>query len=307
MEQFNTWLNHLRYLKREGAYSAYDTWRWLSHRRDLARVINQTEIRFIGLRRCGNHAVLNWIRKQAGGTVCFLNNVEPDMSPFRFYHLHFPKDGYRSEAWGRFSQKDWLIYSYEDHSLRAIATQRYERNHDLYVGKTQARYNVLLLRDPFNWLASRLKKDYRTVKTPGETLVSLWIEQAKEFLGETNLLPHPTVAIRYNQWFSDEPYRRAIAHQLGLNFSDDGMDYVGSYGGGSSFEGMALTGQAQAMDVINRWRHFQDDDRFRALIANEELLHYSEQIFGAIAGTEELIRSARSSLTTAPYGYGQLG
>ena len=61
---------------------------------------------------------------------------------------------------------------------------------------------------------------------------------------------------------------------------------VSSYGGGSSFEQQNFTGNAQQMDVTNRWKLFLDNDEFLKLIKNDELLHYSEKIFGKRPDTE---------------------
>ncbi|MGD1949914.1 MAG: hypothetical protein ACFB14_09735 [Leptolyngbyaceae cyanobacterium] len=284
----NGQLNSLRRLKRDLAYDAYDLWRVLTQRQELKKVINQKEIRFIGLRRSGNHAVLHWLRAQIPNAK-FLNNVSVDTSPFRHYHLHFPHKGFHDEAWGKFQPKDCFIYSYEDHSLAAIARSRTETRHNLYVGKTQARYDVLVLRDPFNLLASRLKKEYLDVKTNDSSLVEMWIEHAKEYLGETNYLTNQKVVINYNRWFSEADYRQEIAAALNLDFSDAGLDYVSSYGGGSSFDEQGMSGNAQTMNVTCRWQTFAEDERFLSLIRNEELLHYADKIFGVMSGTE-LIR-----------------
>ncbi|MEM0979381.1 MAG: hypothetical protein AAGH78_03810 [Cyanobacteria bacterium P01_H01_bin.58] len=284
----NGQLNPLRKLKRELAYDAYDTWRKLTQQDKLSQVINQKEIRFIGLRRSGNHAVLHWIRAQEPNAK-FLNNVSVETSPFRHYHLHFPHKGFHDEAWGTFTPKDCFIYSYEDHSLAEIVNSKTEKRHDLYIGKTQNRYDVLVLRDPFNLLASRLRKGYLDVKTEGITLVEMWIEHAKEYVGETSYLTNKEVTINYNQWFLDKDYRQEIAAALDIKFSDSGLDYVSSYGGGSSFDEQGLSGNAQTMNVTNRWQSFANDERFLALIRNEELLHYSDKIFGVLSGTD-LIR-----------------
>ncbi len=77
-----------------------------------------------------------------------------------------------------------------------------------------------------------------------------------------------------------------ISAALNLEFSDAGLNYVSSYGGGSSFEKQNFTGNAQQMDVTNRWKLFLDNDEFLKLIKNDELLHYSEKIFGKRPDTE---------------------
>lgn len=281
------WLNQLRVAKRGLAYGGHDLWRAIANRNQLTQTVNQTEIRFIGLRRSGNHAILSWIMKQLPQKPYFLNNVAAGMSPLRFYHWHFPDKGYRGEAWGNFSKKDCLIHSYEDYSLREISNRYSHLRHDFWVGKTARSYDVLVLRDPFNLLASRLKKQYMDVKTPGASVVSLWLEHAKEYVGESSILRNTKVTINYNAWCKSLEYRQEISKNLNLTFSDAGFGYVSSYGGGSSFDGQSFQGDANKMDIENRWRAFQADEAFCTLVQNDELLHYSNLIFGEIPGTAQ--------------------
>ena len=42
------------------------------------------------------------------------------------------------------------------------------------------------------------------------------------------------------------------------------------------------------MKVLERWKQFSDDLFFKKLLNNEELIYYSERIFGQIPGTEAL-------------------
>ena len=281
----NNSLNHLRKAKRDLGYSAYDLYRILLQDSELSKIVNQKEIRFIGLRRSGNHALINWIKAQERDCY-FLNTIIAGMSPFRQKHLHFPNKGFRNEAWGKFNPKECFLYSYEDQSLVQITKPEYEKKHDLYMGKTKTRYDVLLLRDPFNLMASRLRKGYLDVKSRGVSLVDMWIEYAREFVGDTQYLTNNKVVINYNKWFSDFSYRQEIAQSLDIEFSDAGINYVSSYGGGSSFEAQDLSGKAQEMKVLRRWEAFADNPDFIALLRNETLLSYSDKIFGVVPGTE---------------------
>ncbi|MDE5124494.1 MAG: hypothetical protein O4965_32500, partial [Trichodesmium sp. St19_bin1] len=72
-------------------------------------------------------------------------------------------------------------------------------------------------------------------------------------------------------------------------FSDAGIDKVTVFGGGSSFEGKQFDGKATSMDVLNRWHKFCDYPQYKQFF-NEEVLKYSEKIFGHIPGTESLIK-----------------
>jgi hypothetical protein len=261
------------------------------------QIINQKEIRIAGMRRTGNHAIINWIKEQEKGQVLHLNNLVPNENPYRYKYQnlnsHFPQyqwsiEQFKTQAKGNLTYKDCLIYSYEDFALKEIFSQSFEKKHDLYVGKTTIRYDLLIIRDPFNLLASRLKNNYLPVKSLGKTAIALWIDYAKEYLGETNFLKHNKVCINYNLWVTERDYRQEVAHKLGIEFTDAGINKVLSHGGGSSFDGKKLDGEASKMDLNNRWQNFANDPVYRKLLDNEELLDYSQKIFGVIPGTEIL-------------------
>lgn len=283
----------LKKAERKLYYGFEDIVRMISPRHIRSQVINHKEMRVVGLRRSGNHAILNWIKKQQGGDLIHFNNAMINKNHYREkYHELIRKNKletinyWRQEAKGIFHEKDCLIHSYEDYSLDQVTNFLFELKHDIYFGKSQEKYDILILRDPFNLLASRGKKDYRDVKNKRKTDVDMWIEYAKEYLGETNFLKNKKICISYNHWFADVNYRRDIASQLNLEFSDASINKVSRQGGGSSFEGREYHGKAMNMDVCSRWKYFADDPSYRKLFDNQELLEYSLQIFGHIPGTE---------------------
>lgn len=271
-------------------------------------VVNEKEIRVVGLRRSGNHAVMNWIRKQQAEETIYINNVRPKENPFRAVYedqIRKSKDpslpGWRTkdidrwqrEAKGEFSTKKCLLYSYEDQPIEKLSDRNFEKKHDLYFGRSKVRYDVIIMRDPFNLFASRLRAsrkrevppdqfDFMRVKSKKSSLPQMWIDYAQEYLDETNYLRHTKVHINYNLWSTDPNYRCQIAKKLDLDFTDAGFDDVMTNGGGSSFDGVSLNGKASAMSVLERWKHFADDPHFRALIDDEILLDYAYEIFGTI-------------------------
>ena len=278
--------NKFRRWKRQLGYGIDDIFRTILWRNN--EIVNHKEIRVVGLRRTGNHAIINWIRKQHHGEVWHLNKVPVKRNPYRFLYEHYSQEKLRREATGDFLKKDCLIYSYEDFDLEQIADQSFENKHDIYLGKSAVRYDVLILRDPFNLMASRLKKDYMTVRNQNQTVVDLWISYAQEYLGETQYLTHNKVVINYNKWFADINYRQQLASQFNFNFSDVGIDEIKQQGGGSSFDQLNFEGRASEMNVLERWKEFANDPLYCNLLSNQELIDYSEKIFGYIPGTESL-------------------
>jgi len=275
--------------------------------------VNQKEFRILGLRRSGNHAIINWIGKQVKGNSVFINQVRPLENPYRDQYesqvllgRKLPEgdwkyrdiDWWEKEKRGEFSHKDCLIYSYEDQELEKVTRSSFEKKHDIYLGKSEERFDVIVMRDPFNLLASRLKTKPRKtgpnfsmleVYSRRYSLPELWISYAKECLGETSFLSSKKVFINYNKWFSDITYRKEIAAQLNIEFTDDGFNDVSISGRGSSFDGTKHTGEAYKMDVLNRWKLFTDNSVYRQLLNTNELVNYSIKLFGEIPGTEVLI------------------
>src|SRR5690606_16318203 len=99
---------------------------------------------------------------------------------------------------------------------------------------------------------SRLKASYAEV-TPA-TAARIWKQHAREFCGRRRYLPAGRIALSYNRWVTDRDYRRQIAGELGLQFTDAGFEEVSATGGGSSFDGVKYNGRASGMKVLERWK-----------------------------------------------------
>ena len=294
-------IEHLKYRAVQTLVYPLIDWRRRLFASGSQRTINQKEIRVIGLRRTGNHAVINWIISQQAGKSFHINNVAVGTNPYRQksdnlrrYHPEHIKmaNVYRRQAVGNLIERDCLIHSYEDWSLQQIAQPQFERNLSLYLGRSAQRLDVLILRDPFNLFASRLKQGFVATRASGATMVDLWLAYAKAFIGENHPLQNP-IFVNYNRWFTEKAYRQKLAAQLGLTFSDAGLEQVTAFGGGSSFEGTRVSGQS--LDVTNRWRAFANDPAFQHLFNNEAVWDYSERIFGHIPGTDSLRHSQSST------------
>jgi hypothetical protein len=295
-------LDSLRRLKRDVLYAVDDLASIVFYRlSSQSPIINQKEIRVAGLKRSGNHAIIHWLTQQQEGNVIHLNNIYPGKNPYRFLAEHYSKPQLHQEARGHFSKKDCLIYSYENCKLSRVVDPELERKHDIYLGKSAARYDVLILRDPFNMFASMVQRHSKQLQAQSKitrnyfrirgkdtdiSIVELWISYAKEFLGETQVFNQTKIPINYNLWFLSVDYRKEIAEQLKLKFSDRGFNTVRKNGGGSSFNELEFDGQAAKMNVLSRWKNLVDDPNYRTLLDNRELFEYSERIFGHIPGTE---------------------
>ena len=244
--------------------------------------------------RSGNHAIIQWLLAQAEGRVCFLNCAEPKNNPFCWarplgtglpYVANDPSFHWEEERAGVFSPKDYLLHSYEDCFLGMFRRGPWEKQHDAWVGPSASRCDILILRDPFNLFASRLKCGIGRI--PPQTVARMWKQHARQFLGVQQYLPNPTVVISYNRWFSRKSYRRQIAEQLGLRFSDRGFHKVSDTAGGSSFDGLRFRHRAVRMKVLERWKTMADDNAYRSLF-DDEIVTLSQAAFGPSPAADRL-------------------
>ena len=267
-------------LLRNCAYSIGTTGRKI--RSQLGFPANKKLIRFCGIQRSGNHALINWIIAQESQETCFVNGAFPGISPWdnSCWGISYPNFPYwprQRDEIGAFVGKQLFIYSYENQKLSDIEAD--EKHLPKYIGKSQEQFVVLVLRDPYNTFASWLQ---RKTSVPTE-VVTLWKSYAYEFIGKTNIISNPKVFISFNAWFLEPNYRQGLAKKLGLKFTDNGLSEVSHHGGGSSFDGQSLRGEARKMNVLTRFHSHLDNPEFYALFQSDpELKELSDMIFGPI-------------------------
>src|SRR5262249_39605200 len=126
----------------------------------LSPVINTLELRLATLRRSGSHAVLVWLLRQLPGRGVFLNDCTPGKNPYASCYspdsIARGSDLNRERDLGP-TRKDFLLYSYEDRGLGKIFSDAFEVEHDRWLGESARRFDLLVLRDPWNFLASLLR------------------------------------------------------------------------------------------------------------------------------------------------------
>ncbi len=218
----------------------------------------------VGMRRCGNHAIVNWLTGMAGSHA-FYNNVEPT-------------DPYERTADDRVDDSrrpgfvELVVTSFEDRSLRLL------KGHQPPIA-AKTTY-VLLLRDPLNLFASQLHSGrLEPASRSGLSMPQLYLTYAREFEGVTRHLPRPVVCLSYNEWCSSEQYRRRIATRLELDFDRENVDGVSKIGGGSSFDGLGYAERGSQMATHRRWERLADDPRLLRWLANPELLRFAGRTF----------------------------
>ncbi len=237
----------------------------------MAEFVNSVAMRFLGLQRSGNHAIINWIGAQfPKPRVYLLNNVKIPSNPFLSASKESGQsnilfNGFRvdrvRESEGQFVPKDCLLCSFEDYEVFEVFDPVHIGKLDGDVGKSECKRNILILRDPFNLFASRWQreKDGQNNRIPLKSafgrVVELWKAHAREYLGETNYMDRiegEKVVISYNSWFASGEYRKDLAASLGLHFTDAGYGQISKVGGGSSFYADVTLGQL----LCKSWKVF---------------------------------------------------
>lgn len=256
----------------------------------------------MGLSRSGNHPIINWIIRQIEGKYCFLNCAEPKTNPFKTerpledegltYQTNLQGFSITSERSGNLSKKDFLLYSYEDCFLGPFKNNIFENNRQEWIGSSVKRKDLLIMRDPFNLFASRKKAGFlegqhthhklRPISTL--TLRRIYKQHAKEFLGKSKHLKN-LYRINFNRWATEKDYRKVLAENLGIPFTDIGFKEVKNVAGGSSFDGTDFSEKANDMKVNDRWKRYAFEEDFWNLF-DEEIIDLSEEIFGSTPALE---------------------
>lgn len=298
---------------------------------------NFLEVRAYGLMRSGNHAIIEWAQNQHSDHItCFLNNVR--------HGNHDPYTNHKRRILTcidekididdlRTMRKQLLIYSYEDRDelesenktfLDSVFQKDFEVNRKNYLGPSRHQLDVLIIRDPFNFLASRLK--LLQVRGPLDgvsnpvLIMKNWKILAKEAL---NVIRYPQpgkMVVTYNRWVTDISYRQCLSQRLMGTFNDSSMRSISQFGGGSSFKNpdrltismmlmrwkklfsierfanfghywRRFTAPNNEKKVFERWKHFSKDESFLDLVLDDEILELSEKLFGETPGIREFLKT----------------
>lgn len=240
-------------------------------------------IHFFGLKRSGNHAILNWLQKNSElKNIKHFNNVyDLAENPPKIIHPIKIKSNIDSNT-------NLLIISYEDVNLGDLQNIPAFQANIKYIDNSE-RINILLLRDAYNFIASRMKM-LESIKMANvtnpiqkismEKVTSLWKSYAKEYLGITNYLSN-TILINYDEWFSKKNYRNELILKIFQenDNKDIGINDVPENGRGSSFDGLNYNGKAQEMNVLERRKFYKEDSKYIKYTSDEELAHLNNEVF----------------------------
>jgi hypothetical protein len=274
---------------------------------------NELVLCVFGIQRTGNHAIISWILANFRGTRVHLNDIrriDPylDFNGMTIHGLRrytcypkwhglnryiFSRKQFSGERVGRVddvharfdvksirsAHKDLLVLSYEDVFLNDPRVHRFLPNATRYIGESRRQLRVLLLRDPYNHLASLLKHDesYKSATHfTSQLYAEMWKHYARAFSNGSPLLEGESICINFNRWCESSEYRRELAGLIGFPTDGDTFNVVSSVGGGSSFQGVIA--DARDLEVGERWRAYKDNPLYRRLF-DDEIVELGERLF----------------------------
>lgn len=177
--------------------------------------------------------------------------------------------------------QDWecIILSSDDWTIEQIRNGEVKEKHDKWYGKRDSKINILVLRDPFNLVASNLAKHQYAMPTANvvNLICELWKNHAKEFLGQTSFLQN-LIKVNVNKWHTNSDYRLELMKKLNINLDPSPYQRIPDFGG-SSFSGKAKQGKASELKIIERWQYFRNMSEFRKMRENRELMELFRNIF----------------------------
>jgi len=289
---------------------------------------NKYEIRIFGMRRSGNHMLANWIASLFDEPVYYFNNC-PFKDPFQTYFVRninpnirklyhdipilkckpvkkgekpkcqsvIENEAFKKEKLKevRNVKKECLLLSFEDFHFNPARRRALLPNREETIGRSEFVFDVLVLRDFFNWSASRLCCENTPRKRAFRRLnkfeMNKWNLMAREFFNETHYLEENKIPISYNKFIEDKEYREQIARRFKKENRDWTLKELGTmFSRGSSFDKNEKMHNADEMKTLERWKFLKDDEFYRKLVNSEtEAVELSERIFGHIPGTECLL------------------
>lgn len=216
-------------------------------------------IKTTALMRSGHHAVMEGIYHHIPKDKIFINNCDKN-NVYHWYKINDGKPLYKEKKLSQKINNKNIILNFEHKSVnsyKSLISNWYNLKED---------FNILIIRDPFNWLASCMSKsDVFNNNIP--LSIELWVNHAKECLNITNKLPNKVVVL-YNKWIIDEEYRKSVINTLGLDFDDTYS--IDTFKGSSSFNG--------SKNYTERWVKYKDNKKYLSLI-NDEVKELSEKLF----------------------------
>ena len=253
--------------------------------------IKEKSIVVYGMRRSGNHVVLNWIN-YGFPKITHLNNL----NIYGNLNLKLlPSQVTFFEASKEISEIGYLKYSRVDYQMNnqicnseQIICSFEDKHVNLNFLKLYASKTVIILRDPANWLSSffKLVNDNSDIKIKSYSKKIHTYKSYLKYALEYKSFPTDLIVINFNKFVMDYNYRKEISQRFeGHNFkkSETVLNIVPKNGGGSSFDKLKKN-----PSTGDRWKYYKEDALFKSLLADKELIALATIFFDSLPGYKEM-------------------
>lgn len=232
-------------------------------------------LRVFGMRRAGNHAVINWLLRNAPSkNSLFLNNCAVGRSPFKTFKT-LELNGQRrvpkadQQALPDFATEAGngatLLISYED---QMPLPQDGARPISSDLNTADITHDIIIYRSFLNWSASLLRKLSNNPAYTQANRTIIMLRAIEMYSRALELIAAPDqlglIAICYDDWQALAPYRNSVLDRLGFPQRDDSLGEVQVYGGGSSFQ--PETDVAAELGTNCRWSQMAQDPGFLVVL-----------------------------------------
>ena len=210
----------------------------------------------IGLKRSGNHGLINLFKKcYKSDNIIHLNDIHSfSYDLYKEYSNKKIEKTMENNTWSGFKGADLVIISLENkeiHKSLLKELKRFEHIPDVHF--------VFLLRNPYNNAASAYKYLNYTNGSSSiiliKYLVTLWKQYCAFFLEQRE----KCTLIIYDKFYQDKTYRQNIFNTLGINYNETFLNEIDGWG--RSFFNQESTNTTH-MDLFKRYLYFKDDPDF---------------------------------------------
>ena len=218
---------------------------------------SSARMRVLGIRRTGQHAVINWILRNAGcENTVFLNSCTMRRSSVRTCG----QSELNGQPSGKSHRLKAALEAFLTPETRPFVLVSYEAG--FHAGALTPNFpdesftrEVLVTRSFVNWLPSFMRlMRIMNPKSPPTALdissgITFEMMRYKNHLLAAQNTAH--VVVCFDQWASSPAYRCSKLAELGLDEVDNGLGQVQAYGAGSSFSGVETP--AEKLALTTRW------------------------------------------------------
>ena len=204
--------------------------------KQTATLVPGQVLRIYGMRRSGNHALIDWIFRNAEqGRGLFLNACKPGRDPVRSALSVGVFDRGKEQGLKGLGQKleaageaPFTVVSFED----VVPPDAPE---PLYAAPERS---AIIYRSFLQWSASLLRKiqgNRRYGALDRSRIMMIALSKYQQILAR--IQQGNSIPLLYDAWMTDENYRADALKRLGLPGQDLSRGNVQRFGGGSSFQG----------------------------------------------------------------------